>query len=158
MYCEFCGGFVPDGSTTCPNCGKMISPTGAPQGQAPANGANTPNVTYQNVYVQKQNENIPGKGEAVASMVLGIVGLVFTFILSGFGLGFIAVICGIIGLILSIISKNKGYEGGMRTAGFVMNIIVIVVAILVVIACAACLGSLSSSLGTTDLILPNIAF
>ena len=90
-------------------------------------------------------------------MVLGIVGLVFTFVLSGFGLGFIAVICGIIGLILSIVSKNKGYEGSMRTAGFVMNIIVIVIAILVVIACAACIGSLAS-LDSLDLILPNFAF
>ena len=70
----------------------------------------------------------PGKGMAIASMVLGIVSLVFCWHLIG-------LICSIVGLSLSVVSKNKGYVGGMRTAGFVKSLIALIIsAIIVVVA------------------------
>lgn len=134
MICSKCGGVIPDGQNVCPNCGNQISID---------NNVNKQHqVTYQNVYVQKQApENIPGKGEAVASMVLGIVGLVFLITT----LWYISLLIGIVGLILAIVSNNKGFSGGMKTAGLVMNIITLVLSGIVFLACTACVAALGST-------------
>lgn len=57
------------------------------------------------------SSNGNGKGLAIASMVLGIVGLIV------FGLP-----CGILAIIFSIVSKKKA-KSGMATAGLVLGII-----------------------------------
>ena len=67
-----------------------------------------------------------GKGLAIASMVLGIVGLVFTFFINGL----IGLILGIIGLVLASKSKQQGFVGPIRTAGFVMSLISVIVGVL----------------------------
>lgn len=80
-----------------------------------------------------------GKGLATASMVLGIVGLVFTFFVNGL----IGLILGIIGLVLAGKAKQHGFVGGIRTAGFVMSLISVIVGVLafvLVLACAATIG------------------
>ena len=80
-----------------------------------------------------------GKGLAIASMVLGIVGLVFTFFINGL----IGLILGIIGLVLASKSKQLGFTGGMRTAGFVTSLIsVILGAVLFVLAAVACVAAI----------------
>lgn len=58
---------------------------------------------------------MPGKGFAIASMVLGIVSF-FCF----------AVITGVLGIIFGGVAKSKGYRGGMATAGIVCGIIGVV--------------------------------
>ena len=64
-----------------------------------------------------ENGNIPGKGAATASMVLGIIGVVCWF----FGVSsIVSVVVGIIGLILASNSKKAGFVSGVRTAGFVL--------------------------------------
>lgn len=84
-----------------------------------------------------------GKGQAIASMILGISSLVCTFTVY---LSFIGVICGIIGLCLAGASKRKGYTGGMRKAGFVTSLITTIIAAIVlaifVIAMIAALGEI----------------
>lgn len=62
-----------------------------------------------------------GKGLAIASMVLGLVGLVI------FGLP-----CGILAIIFSIVSKKKG-KSGMATAGLVLGIIDVVFVVIALI-------------------------
>jgi len=83
---------------------------------------------------QQGNPNIPPmppmeekKGMSIASMVLGIIGLVFWCIpiLGG--------PIGIVGLILGIVGRKKGGRG-MATAGIVMSIITIVLAVINAIA------------------------
>lgn len=86
-----------------------------------------------------------GKGLATASMVLGIVGLVFTFFINGL----IGLILGIIGLVLASKSKQQGFVGPIRTAGFVMSLISVIVGVLafvLVLACAATIGAMGLSL------------
>ena len=68
----------------------------------------------------------PGKGMAIASLVLGIVGLC-----TGWAWG-VGCICGIIGVVLAVSSKNKSQAAGfvpsgLVTAGLVCGIIAIVV-------------------------------
>ena len=66
----------------------------------------------------EENNNIPGKGAATASLVLGIISVVLWF----FGYSaLVSVILGIVGLILAGNAKKAGFNGGIRTAGFVLG-------------------------------------
>lgn len=85
-----------------------------------------------------EQNNIPGRGAAIASLVLGIVSVVFWF----FGWGaLVSVVTGIVGLICATNAKKAGFEGGMRTAGFVLSIIGLVGGAIVFVACVACTGA-----------------
>ncbi len=84
----------------------------------------------------------PGKGAAVASLVLGIISVVLWF----FGYSaVVSVILGIIGLVLASNSKKAGYNGGLRTAGFVLSLIGLIGGALFFIACVACVGTLGAA-------------
>lgn len=79
----------------------------------------------------------PGKNNAIASLVLGIIAVVFWF----FGYSAIlSVILGIIGLLQASKARELGYMDGMRTAGFVLSLIGLIGGALAFVACAACVG------------------
>ena len=65
------------------------------------------------------NQEVPGKGAAIASLVLGIIGLVVAL----FVFGPVGAILGIVGVVMASKAKQQGFEGGMRTAGFVLSIL-----------------------------------
>lgn len=66
----------------------------------------------------ENNQNVPGKGAAVASLVLGIIAVVLWF----FGYtSIVSVILGIVGLVCAGNAKKAGFMGGLRTAGFVLS-------------------------------------
>lgn len=82
----------------------------------------------------------PGKGMNIASMVLGIVSLVFSFCLY-----YLSIPMSIVGLVLGLIgtskAKNAGQPKGMGTAGVVMNIITLGIGILAATILAAFFAS-----------------
>lgn len=79
----------------------------------------------------------PGKNNAIASLVLGIIAVVFWF----FGYSaLVSVVLGIIGLLQASKAKELGYEDGLRTAGFVLSLIGLIGGALAFLACAACVG------------------
>jgi hypothetical protein len=89
-------------------------------------------------------------GMAIASMVLGIVAIVFSFLP---GIGWLSLICAIVGLILGMNSKRKIRESngqlggaGMATAGIVLNIICLVLYLLVLVACGLFAGVILSGM------------
>lgn len=63
-------------------------------------------------------EEKKSNGLAIASLVLGIVAIVFNFI----GLGIVGLILGIVGIVLGVLAKKKN-PSGMATAGLVLSII-----------------------------------
>lgn len=90
----------------------------------------------------EENNNIPGKGAATASLVLGIISVVLWF----FGYSaLVSVILGIVGLILAGNAKKAGFNGGIRTAGFVLSLIGLIGGAIFFAACVACVGALGSA-------------
>ncbi len=73
----------------------------------------------------------PGKGLAIASMVCGIVSFFF------FGL-----ILSIVALVLGLVAKNKGYTGGMATAGVATGSVALGLSLLTMIACGGMLAAM----------------
>ena len=94
-----------------------------------------------------EQNNIPGKGAATASMVLGIVSVALWFF--GYSAA-LSVILGVIGLILAGNSKKEGFEGGTRTAGFVLSLIGTIGGALVFVSCIACVGGLAALGAASD--------
>ena len=90
----------------------------------------------------EENNNIPGKGAATASLVLGIISVVLWF----FGYSaLVSVILGIVGLILAGNAKKAGFNGGVRTAGFVLSLIGLIGGAIFFVACVACVGALGAA-------------
>lgn len=89
-----------------------------------------------------EENKIPGKGAATASLVLGIIAVVCWF----FGYSaIVSVVLGVIGLILAGNAKKAGFVGGVRTAGFVLSLIGLIGGALVFVACVACVGALGAA-------------
>jgi hypothetical protein len=80
-------------------------------------------------------------GKAVASLVLGIIGLVCVF----FGVyAWIGVIVAVVGLVLGVLAK-KEQPSKFASAGVIMSIIAIALCLISFIACIACVGALAAA-------------
>jgi hypothetical protein len=111
MFCKNCGTQCADNAGFCPNCGTALTQEEQPVYQQPVMEQPIQQPVYQQP-VMEQPVQQPGKGLAIASLVLGIVSLLcFPFI------------TGILAIIFGAVAKNKGYIGGMATAGIVCGII-----------------------------------
>ena len=92
--------------------------------------------------MENNNNKIPGKGAATASMVLGIVSVVLWF----FGYSaIVSVILGIIGLVLASKAKALGNNTGVRKAGFILNLIGLIGGAVFFVACVACAGLIGAA-------------
>lgn len=88
------------------------------------------------------NEDEPGKNAAVTSLVLGIIG-VACFI---FGYTSIAsLVLGVIGLVFASNAKKAGFNGSIRTAGFILSVISVIGGALFFVACVACVGIMGAA-------------
>lgn len=84
---------------------------------------------YENRYDGAGYEGSAGRGHAVASLTLGILGLLFLLT----EMPFISLILGIVGVILASGAKRKGCNGSMTTAGSVISWISIIIGIIITI-------------------------
>ena len=90
----------------------------------------------------ENNQNVPGKGAAVASLVLGIIAVVLWF----FGYtSIVSVILGIVGLVCAGNAKKAGFMCGLRTAGFVLSLIGLIGGGIAFVACVACAGAIGAA-------------
>ena len=77
----------------------------------------------------------PGSGQAIASLVLGIISIV-CIVASWMYLSIVSIILGIIGLVLASSAKKQGNKSGVRTGGFVTSLIGLILGVLGLVACA----------------------
>mgnify|MGYP000282562560 FL=1 len=74
--------------------------------------------------------------------MLGIISVVLWF----FGYSaLVSVILGIVGLILAGNAKKAGFNGGIRTAGFVLSLIGLIGGAIFFVACVACVGAIGAA-------------
>jgi len=92
---------------------------------------------YNSNYTPPPPVSQPGKGKAIAALVLGIVALVLP-------VPFLDLACGIVGLFFAFSAGKEGYVGGMKTAGLVLSIIGTVSAAIFTLSCT-CGGCLMIS-------------
>lgn len=93
--------------------------------------------TY-NSYSTTAGDPDAGKGMAIASLVCGIVGVVFFF----FGVStIISLILGILGVIFAGQAKKKGNTTGMRTAGFIISLVSLIGGAIIFICVLSCAGA-----------------
>ncbi|WP_010232959.1 DUF4190 domain-containing protein [Clostridium arbusti] len=86
---------------------------------------------------------------SVASMILGIISVVFDFIP---GINFLGIILAVLAIVFAVIGKNKIKNSngelngtGMATAGLVLGIISVALFVLFLAACGALIGAAASS-------------
>lgn len=141
MYCKVCGKELPRGSSRCSECGAPVDGEGYPGENEPLqdSGFDTGNGYYQDNRARYQDSPYPQeplyerqsgarKGFAIASMVLGIIGLVGTCC-SLMAYGTLSILLGILGLIFGILGlKSEGK--GMAIAGIIMAALNIVIGLL----------------------------
>ncbi len=83
---------------------------------------------------------------AVASLVLGIVGLVFDLVSVGV-FGWLGAILGIIGIILGALGRKKTPDKkGMATAGLVLSILALIFGLLLYLACVGIAAGIEQSI------------
>jgi len=92
----------------------------------------------------------PGAGMAVASLVLGIVSLVFTALFFCGGL-FVAPITGILGIIFGILGRKSTRQHGSAIAGLIMSIIAVAITGVAIALYIVILASSSASNSSFDL-------
>lgn len=149
MNCKKCGKKNLKTAVFCTNCGeelkqeetKKTTTKKAVEARAEAKTKaaekKAEKVTEEKVTETKKEEG--GKGLAIAGMVLGIVGLLFSFFIGPF-----AFILALLGLIFSIVAKNGK---GFKIAGLITSIIAIVIEVIFVIISVLLVGSFFSILG-----------
>ena len=153
--CPNCNTQNDDASTFCLNCGTAL-PTGAGYGEQPyqqpyqqPTGAPYQEQPYaqqpytQQPYAAPQSRGTSGM--AVAALILGIIGLLFSIIPYTVGLGIILDILAFIFGLVGMIQKSKGGKG-MAIAGFIMACIGLTIFFIWIFVGMAAIGAYSSIL------------
>ena len=82
-----------------------------------------------------------GKNKAIAGLVLGIVGIVLTFVWPGWG-QLIAIAASVVGLVMSVQGgkalKAEGQPSGLATAGLVLSIVAVALSSIMFLSCGIC--------------------
>lgn len=145
--CNNCGSELPEGARICPTCGHPVGPSSkdrppnVPAGpesfqQAPALG---PNEFAQPAYGSKRTD-----GMAIASMVCGILGVIF------FPVG-LSVVLSIVAIVLGKQSRDRieasdGALNGLQfaKAGFILGIVGVVLGLFAILVVLAMFGAFFS--------------
>lgn len=120
-FCGKCGAQCDDNVKFCPKCGNALN--SVKQG-APNFGAANNTVNYYNVH---GNQSQPTSGMAIASLVLGIVGIITGIIgvglsaICGMGVAFLFLIPSLIAAILGVWVIVKYEKKGLAIAGLILG-------------------------------------
>jgi len=164
MYCRVCGKELPDGAVRCDECGTPVE--GRCDNSNQTNQTNQNNTysyggsdasgensyyqdnrsqyqyqqAYSNGYGQPvyEHQSDGRKGFAIASLVLGIIGLVGSCC-SMVTFGVLSLLLGVVGLILGILGL-KSQSKGIAIAGIVMAGLNLIIGVLLLILMVASLS------------------
>lgn len=84
---------------------------------------------------------------AIASLVLGIVGLVLDLVSVG-TLGWLGVIMGVVAIVLGALGRKKPEGKGIATAGLVLGILSVVFGMILFVSCVLVAGAAASGLSS----------
>ena len=129
MFCPRCGQTLLNSTEIfCSNCGAEIPAQQNTQHSTYSKppSINITNRTESGPYSSPSYGSTPlpepGKGEAIASLVTGLLGLLC-----------LGIILGPVGIFLALSARKKGYIGGIGTAGLVISIITTALYVLLIL-------------------------
>lgn len=76
----------------------------------------------------------------VASLILGIFSIVFSFIPV---VNWVGIILAVVGVVLGAVGRKNPAKAGVATGGLVCSIIGLVLSVILVVACGACAAALA---------------
>ena len=133
-------GMYAQSSSQIPPQGQYTQTRGQTSGQTPPQ-----NRTYT-PYSAPSVQSDPADGTATGSVVLGVLGLIGSWIPL---VKYFTLICSIVAIILGAVARKKekalGLPTGKATAGLVLGIIGVSLTVLLLLACVACAGWLAST-------------
>lgn len=145
-YCTKCGTPIDQGENFCTQCGAPVQRREeVDEREKSFYGRSAYSETNQeNPFVYDSSEN--SNGAAVASLVLGILSLVFSLGIIAVPLaGLLSGVCAVVGIILGASGRKKQFRQGMATAGLICSVIALVLSIIGLVSCVACAGCLGLS-------------
>ena len=142
MNCKNCGNPLKENQNFCSACGTKVEEEPAAIEQTPVVDQNPqPIEQVQSTTETTAPVNTPvSEGLGTASLVLGIISLILTFVISFFILP-----VAIIGLVLGIINKRKK---GKKIAGIILNAIAIVINVGIILVTLVFVGLFATALGS----------
>ena len=114
-------------TTTVPQLPQVPQKTQPPQG-APSS-VNNPAFNSQHVLPEQENTHTQGWIIAMASVIIGVLGLISVFVLNYLTGGGASLLLGLTGWVLAIASRHRGH---MRVAGVALGVMNMLLGILTV--------------------------
>lgn len=128
MYCEHCGAELENGAKFCGSCGARVgqNPSGAARPAdehfisetKPISAPAQPTYYGQPFTPAPVKVRTPGKGFAIASMVLGIIAILS---LSDFYFSVGEFVFPLLALVFGFVARTSGYKQGLSTIGIVLG-------------------------------------
>lgn len=148
MLCEKCGNELQEWHKFCGKCGAAVSGQAESQPQQPMHQQPVYQqpVYQQPVYRQPRNPN-DGRGLSITALVLGICGVVLSWVSV---LNVVVLAAGILGIIFGYKGRQKsidayGKPSGLATAGFVLGIVGTSICGVGVLSCTVCVAAAGCS-------------
>lgn len=130
-YCSKCGAQNEEGVNFCSKCGNSL--TGDSNEQSSILTESQNNVQNETSIIPNENSQKKKEGFATASLIIGIISLVLSFVFN-----ILILPLAIIGLVLGIVNKVKK---GKKIAGIILNIIAIVISTIIFIIIFIIIGA-----------------
>ena len=133
MYCKVCGKELPDGAARCGECG---TPVDQPNSNFDSHNNSSYSYNYDNnSQPEYEHQSNARRGFAIASLVMGILGLVGTCC-SMMTFGVLNLLLGVVGLIFDILGL-KSQSKGIAIAGIVIAALNLIIGVLLLIVMVA---------------------
>ena len=136
MFCNKCGNEITDDSYFCNKCGSpVIKPKNEPfdvvtlsENDKKDNNQSTNNINENKVINEKKDDK---NGLATASLVMGIIAAIISFVPYANSISFIL---GIISIVFAIVTLTKKSKSGQAVAGLILSIIALLISYLIDVA------------------------